>query len=833
MPVAGNSQPGAAGLALADSLVVQATDAGGRAVPSVGVTWTVQAGGGSIVGRTLTNASGRASARWTLGTVAGSASVLVSAGDRSATFTATVRPGEVSSVGLTPTSFTLDPGTQRQLQLAVADAFGNSVSDRPASWDSSEPLIATVDNTGTVRGVAGGIATIRATVDARSATATVTVTGPPAPLPTITGLVPAVLAPGLAATISGTSFAVVPGGSLVTINGVAATVTAAAATELQIAVPGADRLGCLPLTTVEVAVKVGSARAVRPHPRQTATRRTLGVSDVVFGTAAAGLGCSELAAGSGRYLVAVYNVGPAFAGTNQQFVNAGPGIQLRTSIAATSGDVVPSALAPAFGSEPATGPPLAAPETERALRHLRAHERVMDANARALRRVPLPAPAGFAARAALYSAVPGEGATLWIRFPDVSKESSLTCSQFDSVRARVVQVGTRAIVLEDIAAPLAGQLDTLYQRLATQFDQVQYPVIRDNFGDPLVLDGQLNNDGHVYMLFTRRVNGLYDGKILGYVWSGDFDDGTWRRLSNRAEIFYGIVPTVLSGGGSRDWDPASWYNYARSTVVHELKHVASMAARFHNHDTRFSADSMWLEEAGAMVSEEIWARRLFGYQQRGNVGFNQSIYCELNLTGSGCTGMPIVMLNHFAFLYDYYERSDSLSFFGRAADGDATFYGSAWAFLRWLADHSGMAESEFLTRLTQASTAGLTSIQTVPGRSYEDLFRDFVLATALDDRPGFTSTNPRLSQPSWNTRDIFSGMSRLRTTGGGIPFPLSFPLVARTLSPPGASVGQVRPGGAALFEFEVPSSSGQALEVVAADGGALAPGLRVAIVRVQ
>jgi hypothetical protein len=495
--------------------------------------------------------------------------------------------------------------------------------------------------------------------------------------------------------------------------------------------------------------------------------------------------------------------------------------------------VAPPASLPDAGQQVAGGGTLSPALAERVRRHLRAHEQLMAENTRLLPRVNVPRRDAFAGRASLVSAVPAAGDSLWIRFPDVSKESSLACSQFDSVRARVVNVGTHAIVLEDIAAPLAGQLDTLYQRMGQHFDAVQYPVIRDNFGDPLVLDGRLNNDGRLYMLFTRKVNSLLNGSVLGFVWSGDFDDGSTCRQSNRAEIFYGIVPTVLSGGSSTDWDPTDWYNYTRSTVVHEVKHVASMAARENNNDFRFPADSMWLEEAGAMVAEELWARRIFGYQQRGNTGFDESIYCELNLSGSGCSGMPLAMLNHFAFLYDYYEQSATLSFFGKTATDDATFYGSAWAFLRWLTDHSGLAESQFLTRLTQATTAGLTSIQAVTGKSYEELFREYVLAMALDDRPGFTSGNARLTQPSWNTRDVFDGMSRLRFLGGGVPFPLPFPLVPVALAPPGTTLQQVRPGGVAVFEFEVPSTSAQALEVRAGDGGPLPPDLRVTIVRVQ
>jgi hypothetical protein len=553
---------------------------------------------------------------------------------------------------------------------------------------------------------------------------------------------------------------------------------------------------------------------------------------VAYGTAGSPLGCTELAAGSGRYLLAVYNIGPAFAFSGQPTVNNGPSVQLPTAIGTGAGNIVTTA-SPASIAAPASGTALRLTQPDRLRLHLLVHERLMSANARLAQRIKVPARTGFAGRAALVSAVPAVGDSLWIRFPDISKESSVTCSQFDSVRARVAHVGSRAIVLEDLTAALAGQVDSLHQRIGQQFDQVQYPIIRDNFGDPLVLDDRLNNDDRIYMLFTPRVNALLDGRVLGFVWSGDFDDGTGCRQSNRAEIFYGIAPTTLSGGSNTDWNLEDWFDFTRSTVVHEVKHVASMAARQNHNDLRFPADSMWLEEATAMVAEEIWARNIFNYAQGGNVGFDRSIFCELNLSGSGCTGMPIVMLNHFAFLYDYYEQPATLSVFGKSSTQDATFYGSAWAFLRWLADHSGMPESQFLTGLTQATTAGLTSVQAVTGKTHEELFREYVLAMALDDRPGFTTGNARLSQPSWNTRDVFNGMSRLRTFDGQAPFPLPFPLVPLALAPPGATLQQVRPGGVAMFEFEVPTTGPQAWDVRAGDGGVLPAALRVAIVRLQ
>jgi hypothetical protein len=70
--VSGNNQQGAAGAALADSLVVRVADRFGNAVAGHGVSFGVTSGGGTINPSSVsTDSSGRAAARWTLGSAAG------------------------------------------------------------------------------------------------------------------------------------------------------------------------------------------------------------------------------------------------------------------------------------------------------------------------------------------------------------------------------------------------------------------------------------------------------------------------------------------------------------------------------------------------------------------------------------------------------------------------------------------------------------------------------------------------------------------------------------------------------------------------------------------
>jgi hypothetical protein len=444
------------------------------------------------------------------------------------------------------------------------------------------------------------------------------------------------------------------------------------------------------------------------------------------------------------------------------------------------------------------------------------------------------APTGV--QASLVAAEPNVGDSIWIRYPNPNSPST-ACTTFDSIRSRVAYKSARAIVLEDITVPLPGAVDTLYAKLAADFDVNQYPVIRDNFADPLLMDAELNGDGKLYMLFTKRVN---DYGAAGFVWPGDIRPRTGPGScpqSNLAEIFYGMVPTVLSGGGANDWTPEDWYWFTPSTVIHEVKHIASTTTRFRN---LVPDEQAWLEEGTAMIAEEIWARRVFGYLHRGNVGFNESIACEFGL-GTGCADKPLVMLNHFGFLYDYLtgpepgnpaKGPEQYSLLGSTGTNEHSFYGSAWAFLRWALDQSATPEGTLLRALTQATTQGTTNLAAVLARPYPELLRDFGVAMALDDRAAIATIDARLTMPSWNLRDIFQGMTLL-TSGGQPVFPGPYPLRPRTVGTVAIDIEQIRAGSAAFFELDLVQSGARAFQAVAPIGGTLSPNLSVMLIRIQ
>ncbi|MBX3147317.1 MAG: Ig-like domain-containing protein [Gemmatimonadales bacterium] len=79
--VSGGNQVGDPGTALPDSIIVRVVDRFGNGVGGVSVTWTPAQGAGTVSpGSSVTNATGRAATRWTLGGSGGPKSVQVAAG---------------------------------------------------------------------------------------------------------------------------------------------------------------------------------------------------------------------------------------------------------------------------------------------------------------------------------------------------------------------------------------------------------------------------------------------------------------------------------------------------------------------------------------------------------------------------------------------------------------------------------------------------------------------------------------------------------------------------------------------------------------------------------
>jgi uncharacterized protein YjdB len=105
----------------------------------------------------------------------GTATITASSEGRSGTALVTVVAPTIQRVEVTPTEATISEGASFRLTATVYDSRGNVIPGQDVTWASSDTRIATVDETGRVRGVRQGTVTITATAGGKFGTARVRV----------------------------------------------------------------------------------------------------------------------------------------------------------------------------------------------------------------------------------------------------------------------------------------------------------------------------------------------------------------------------------------------------------------------------------------------------------------------------------------------------------------------------------------------------------------------------------------------------------------------------------------------------------------------------------
>ena len=200
--VSGDNQSGLPGAPLAQPLVVEVRDGLGNVIADRDVTWVVGTGGGSVSpANTTTNAEGRATTTWTLGSAVGANTVnAVVSGVGTATFTATADAGAPSSanseVTASPTTIPAGSG-QSTITVVVRDGTNNPVagasvtlastgtgnSITPASASTAANGVATftfsstVAEVKTITATAGGVTiSDQATITVQKVSSTVEIT---------------------------------------------------------------------------------------------------------------------------------------------------------------------------------------------------------------------------------------------------------------------------------------------------------------------------------------------------------------------------------------------------------------------------------------------------------------------------------------------------------------------------------------------------------------------------------------------------------------------------------------------------------------------------------
>lgn len=846
-------------VAFATQPVIQLRDAGNAAVAQAGVVITVaiSAGGGTLGGTATatTNASGAATFTnlSISGTVGARTLTFSTSGYTSITAPVTTSAGAATTIAVDANnnqSATAGAALATPPSVKVTDADANPVSGVTVTF-----AVATGGGSGTgltpvtnASGIAApGSWTLGATPGANTMTATATgLTGSPVTLTatgtassvSLTSVSPSLLTPGISATITGTGFNTTAASNAVTVDGVAASVTAATATQLTVTIPASMPCEATHDATLSVTVTGNPAQTIT-KPLQVATQRTLAVGQSVIVTAANEQRCNELSnTGTSRYYVAVSNTSTAYTTGI-----SGTAFQLRGAAGSGGSGLSPAmalaALRVRAPVERTVRRPVIARNTP-ADEADRSHMRLVDQNREILmRNRGRGTPRSSGATRSIAAPVVGDIVSLNI--PNINNTSNICLAPL-AMTGRIAYVGTKTIVVEDNTNPLYGQIDTTYAAIANEFDNTMLPLLTTNYGNPLARDAATDNNGRIVMVFSRKVNDNFPN-LAGFVVTCDFfarDAGNTQ--SNLGEYFYATTPTVSGTASNNTNNPPRWRWQMRGTIIHEVKHITSFAERISRNASAY--EESWLEETLARVSEELYERQIYSFAQKANIGYGSAAspvgpYCGVRVDPSwtACVGRPRGIVRVFEELAPkWYAQPENYSPLGRIDANDFSFYATGWSLLRWAVDQSTTPEATFLKALTQeTSLSGVANLEARTGRTFADMLPEWTMANVLDDYPGWApsgTASTRMKQLSWDFRNVFAGYKADFTTQVTwtawplVPLSQSFGAFTRNAT--------VKPGTSAVFEISGTATAKQLLELKAQTGTAAAPAeLRITIVRVQ
>ncbi|MCW5825595.1 MAG: Ig-like domain-containing protein [Gemmatimonadaceae bacterium] len=701
------------------------------------------------------------------------------------------------------------PGPSVRVTPSPLDALGASIIGAPSHWATDAARIAVVSADGIITPIAIGRAVLTVQVDAVSRTMPVRVTPTPsATAPVVTDVSPLLIHPGEPITIRGSGFTPGSNGPSVLLDGRALLVTSLSDT-LITAVLAPAGLPCLPTSDVFLQVTTEGGIAAQKARLQVAPQRNPAAGTAELFLSAAAAGCVELP-GEGHYIVTVVNAGRALGSGG-----------ISTQVEGLAGVGAPSVLAGLTAVGGLAGS---------------AHASLLEQSRAQVQTLQL-APSGTA-RPALQ--LPAAGGITAVRIPDL--DAANFCASFRPIDARVVYLGSKIAIVEDTTTvlggvpTLAGTMDAAIAALGAEVESVIWPLLA-RFGDPLVMDSRLDANGRVVIVLSPVMNQLRNGEVLGAVVSCDFFPRAQLPSSNVGEMLYLQVPTSTAAGMA----PGTlerWRHEIRGTIAHELKHVVSFAERIVRGQL---PEESWLEEAGALHAEELYARAVLGLSPTGNTGY-AAIRCEvLVLEGAGgCLGTPRLMRPHAEELWRFLAASQLRSPLGPSISGDRSYYGSAWSLLRWALDHAATSEAAFTTAMTNGGLSGVANLEARAGRNWDDMLLRWSLALATDGRADLSVTDPTLRFPSWDVASLFAGFcADLGSCAGGSAssglFTREHPLQARVaVGNFTYSTANLPPGGFSVIDI-APGNAGtrRLLRLSGPNGTALNPNVRLAVLRVQ
>jgi hypothetical protein len=704
--------------------------------------------------------------------------------------TAPPTPAPVATVQLTPPTNTLIVAQTVQLTSLVKDANGNVLTGRAMQWSSSAVSIATVSSSGLVTAVSPGPATIFATSEGKTGSATITVGAAPVNALVLTPPTSTLIVGG---TVQLSALTTDSAGHTLTGRVVAwASLTPAVATVSNSGLVTAVAPG----TTNITATSEGKADTTLITVQSCSGTLQLAVGEIhTLTTAERSTLCLSTGASASEYALVPFDNSLVASST------------IPLTLVATN---TSSVLQPLSSRQPPTASALGVltgPSLGRSFEGaFRARERaeLTPLIARARRS------GAFSSAGVVHPYLTGISAT-----PTVGSFVQLNaglsgglCSAKQLHGSKVVAVLPHTIVLSDTLSPAGGYTDAQMTAFGQAFDTLGFALDTLNFGAPTDIDG----NGRIAIFFTPGVNaipGPPGGFVGGLQANRDLFPVASCAGSNEGEMFYMPVPDPSGTINSSYTSATALSNIVLSTLVHEFQHLINAGRRVYVNNAS-SFEEVWLNEGLSHISEELLYYRISGNAPKSNIGLPLVTSTQAQLDAANT-----YQLQNFFRLRSYMVAPEINSPYSQV-DG-LEMRGAIWQLLRYSQDRKGSSERVTWYPLVNTTLTGQANFNAVFG-SITTMAHDWSIAQLTDDAGLGVLAN--YTNPSWNFRSMLPPLS------GG-----SFPLLTHALLSTPLTI-TLNGGGSSYVRFRV-AANATAIVAATSSSSALPSSVDLTLVRTQ
>ena len=369
--------------------------------------------------------------------------------------------------------------------------------------------------------------------------------------------------------------------------------------------------------------------------------------------------------------------------------------------------------------------------------------------------------------------------------------SAVACDTGTYRAARQVASSHRALIFEDVTNPSGGFTAEEYQEIANSFDNLIWPVVTGNFGEPSDND----RNGRVIILYTRAVNEMTpanSGSVFGGFYYGRdlYPRVANGRLgackgSNEAEMFYLLAPDPNGEVNNNKRSKETVRRSTQGTVAHELQHLINASRRLFVQLTN-TGEETWLNEGLSHIAEELVFHAAAGTAPLQNLGGS-----DIRASTQRVDAFNSFSGANFGRYRSYLEAGAGQS--PIQSDDDLATRGSAWSFLRYSADRKPGDDRDHWFALVNSTTRGLANFEAVFGADAVEWLRDWSVSVYADD--AVAGVDPRFTTPSWNFRSVYPLITS----------PARYPLRVDTLVAGTPRTIAVSAGSAAYLRFAVPA----------------------------